>query len=251
METQVNYLDLQTKEQETLLFYMFNAFVCSRLDINKETDGDEEVNMYMAHLLFSMVDGRLFSEHADRLGMTPADVFQKAEEGDAPRRKFEVYRANADHRLAFYCLFSGTGEHQSLYHQTFTPPESYPEEAQIYYGRAALAGFRLPARYQGVILAMKKIAANFEIYRSILAHMSGHYLDLRPCLTPGQLWHLERETNQAAGPGIAQIALDKMLDAYNAWQTNPIPENEAEHRQACEQYQQAKAALDSNKPQGK
>lgn len=246
MEAQDEFMDMKTGKQQTLLFFMFNSFLFSRIEINKETDGDEEVNVYMAHLLLSLVDGRLFSEHADRLAITPADVFLKAEQEDSPRRKFQVYRANADHRLIFYCVFSGTGKHQSLYRQQFTLPESYPEEAQTYYGRAALAAFRLPTRYQGLALAINKIAENFETYRAILTHMSGNYLNLYCQITPGQLFHLQHEANKVTSPEIKKIALDQMLDAFNAWRANPTPESEAKYRQACEQYGQTNPAFNPN-----
>lgn len=248
MDAQVNFQDVETGERETMFFFLFDAFLKSRMETNLGSDGDEEVNMYMAHLLLSMVDGRLLSEHADRLALIPADVFLKAEHGDNPRRKLEVYRTNADHRLAYYCVFSGTGEHQSLYRQQFTLPESYLEEAQIFYRRACLAGYRLSSRYQGLVLALAKISEHFETYRTILTHMSANYLRLHPCLTTGQLFHLEREANQAAQPGIEKIALDKMLDAYNAWQANPTIESEAKYRQACEQYRQINPAFDPNQP---
>lgn len=251
MESQDEFMDLKTGKQRTMLFFMIDSFLRSRIDINKETDGDEEVNVYMAHLLFSMVDGRLFSEQAGKLAITPADVFLKAEQEDFPSRKFQVYRANADHRLVFYCIFCGTGEHQSLYREQFTLPESYIEEAQTYYGRAALAARRLPARYQGLALAINKIAANFDTYRAILTHMSGNYLNLHCQITPGQLFHLQCEANKVTSPEIKKIALDYMLDAYNAWQVNPTPESEAKYRQACEQYRQTNPAFNPNQPWSK
>lgn len=240
----VAYFDLKTHEQETLFFFMFNSFLCSRLDTDKSSDGDEEVNMYMAHLLLSLVDGRFYTEHTQVLGSTPAEVFAKAAREDTPRHKLEVYRANADHRLVCFGLFSGSGERQSLYRQTFANPAGYLEEAQQYYQWASLFGHRLPARYQGLALALAKIAAHFETYCTVLTHLSATYLHLMPRLSSGELFHLEREAHQAAQPYIREETLNRLLDAYNQWQTKQTAENNQRFQDACAHYQQVNPAFD-------
>lgn len=240
----VAYLDLKTHEQETLFFFMFNAFLCSRLDTDQDSDGDEEVNMYMAHLLLSLVDGRFYTEHAEVLGSTPAEVFAKAEQEDTPRHKLQVYRVNADHRLVCFGLFSGSGERQSLYRQTFANPAAYLDEAQQYYHWAALFGHRLPARYQGLALALAKIAVHFETYSTVLTHLSATYLQLMPRLSSGELFHLEREVHQAAQPYIREEALNRLLDAYNQWRAQATPENRQHFQDECARYQQMNPTFD-------
>jgi hypothetical protein len=240
----VAYLDLKTREQETMFFFAFNAFLCSRLDTDQDSDGDEEVNVYMAHLLLSLVDGRFYTEHAEVLGSTPAEVFAKAEQEDTPRHKLQVYRANADHRLVSFGLFSGSGERQSLYRQTFANPAGYLEEAQQYYHWAALFGNRLPARYQGLALALAKIATNFETYCAVLTHLSTTYLRLMPRLSSGEVFHLEREAHQAAQPYIREEALNRLLDAYNHWQTQKTPEARRRFQDECALYQQVNPVFD-------
>lgn len=240
----VAYFDLKTHEQETLFFFMLNAFLCSRLDTARDSDGDEEVNVYMAHLLLSLVDGRFYTEHTEVLGSTPAEVFAKAEEEDTPRHKLQVYRANADHRLVSFGLFSGSGERQSLYRQTLANPAAYLDEAQQYYHWAALFGHRLPARYRGLALALAKIAAHFETYCAVLAHLSASYLQLMPRLSSGELFHLEREAHQAAQPYIREEALNRLLDAYNEWQTQGAPESRQRFQEECARYQQVDPAFD-------
>ena len=232
------YLDLKTGEQETMFFFMLNAVLCSRLDTEQDSDGDEEVNMYLAHLLLSMVDGRFYTEHTEALGATPAEVFAKAEAEDTPRHKLQVYRANADHRLVSFGVFSGSGEHQSLYRQNFTVPAAYLEEAQQYYQWAALFGQRLPSRYQGLALALDKIAAHFETYSAVLAHMSANYLQLIPRLSQGEVFHLERQAHQDAQPYIREEALNRLLDAYNQWRTRATPEHHRHLQEECARYQE-------------
>lgn len=238
------YIDLKTREQETIFFFMLNAFLCSRLETDNESDDDEEVNIYMAQLLLSLVDGSFYSEHAEVLASTPTDVYFKVEEGHTPRHKLQVYRANADHRLVSFGVFGGFGEYQSRHRKAFAAPDAYLEEAQQYYGWAALFCTRLSARYRGLALALEKIAARFGTYCDILGHLSAHHLNLMRQLTPGELFHLEREVNQAALPHIQEEALNHLLDAYNQWQALGTPDSRRHFQEECARYQQVNPAFD-------
>ena len=84
---------------------MLKAYLCSRLDTAQESDDDEEVNVYTAHLLHSLVDGSFYNENAEVL---------------------------ADHRLSAHGLFAGFGGHQGRYRKHKTPRQSYLEQAQQY-----------------------------------------------------------------------------------------------------------------------
>ena len=100
------YLDLGTEEREPLFFYLLNAYLQSRIDTDHESDGDEEVNVYLAGLLHSLVDGRFYADNVDHLASSPLDVCQKADECGTNRGKTDVYRTNADHRLMAFGLFA-------------------------------------------------------------------------------------------------------------------------------------------------
>ena len=112
------YLDLDSREREQIFFYLLNAFLCSRLDTGNETEEDESVNVYMAQLMHALVDGSFFSHRSEMLATTPSDVHSKVEEQESDRYKFQVYRANADHRLVAFGIFSGFGDRRSLISRT-------------------------------------------------------------------------------------------------------------------------------------
>lgn len=50
------YVDLNNGEQENMFFFLLNAYLTSRIETDCESDGDEEVNVYMAGLLHGVVD---------------------------------------------------------------------------------------------------------------------------------------------------------------------------------------------------
>ena len=161
----------------------------------------------------------------------------KIEDSHSDRRKFDVYRKNADHRLVAFGLFAGWGDHKSLFRQSCTPDEAYLEEAQQYYGWAALFCARMPDRYSGLGCALEKIAADFETYLSVLSHMGTHYFQLLARLSPGQMYHFERQAHLAALPAIEEQVLDRMLDAYGDWKAEPTKQKREVFREECSRYQ--------------
>ena len=74
-----DYLDISTQEREKIFFFMFNSFLYARIDTENETEDDEDVNMYMAQLLQSAVDGRFYVDHAEVLAGDSVDVYEKGE----------------------------------------------------------------------------------------------------------------------------------------------------------------------------
>ena len=149
------------------------------------------------------------------------NVCQKAEESGTDRGKTNVYRTNADHRLMAFGLFSGFGDHVSLYRRGTTPDEAYIDEARQFYSWAGAFCSRLPPRYRGLATTLEKLADGFGAYHEVLGHMAAHHMDLMERLSPGQTWHLEHEAHEAALPQIEAHALDHMLDAYNRWRVEP------------------------------
>ena len=232
-----DYIDLKNGEREKMFFYMLNAYLCSRLDTECESDQDEEVNVYMAHLLHSLVDGSFYTENAGVLANTPLDVFSKVEDG-GNRHKIKVYRTNADHRLVAFGLFSGLAGHQGLYRKAMTHPEAYLEQAQQYYGWAASFSQRLPGKYAGLTSALHKLARDFETYHSVLNHMGANYMGLMARLSPGEVFHIERQAHEGALPAMRQQALDQMLDAYGRWRREPSAEHRKVFSAACARYQE-------------
>lgn len=239
-------LDLRNGESEPLFFFMLNAYLQSRIETDHESDGDEEVNVYVAGLLESLVDGRFYADNAEQLASSALDVCEKADHCETNRGKATVYRTNADHRLMAFGLFSGFGDHVGRYRAAMTADDAYVEEARQFYGWAALFCARLPSRYRGLALTLEKLADGFGTYHEVLNHMATHHMDLMRRLSPGQTWHLEKDAHQAALPQIEAQALDQMLDAYNRWRLAPSEATRNEFLQASGPYCELKPDFDAD-----
>lgn len=230
------YLDLQNGEREPLFFFLLNAYLKSRIETDHESDGDEEVNVYLAGLLHSLVDGRFYCDNVSHLASSALDVCEKAEQSNTNRGKTDVYRTNADHRLMAFGLFSGFGDHVSLYRRQMTGTDSYIDEAQQFYSWASIFCSRLPPRYRGLATTLEKLAEDFGTYHEVLEHMATQHMDLMQRLSPGQAWHLEHDAHEAALPQIEVQALDCMLDAYNRWRVTPNQASREDFLEASAPY---------------
>lgn len=238
------YLDLQNSEREPLFFFLLNAYLQSRIETDHESDGDEEVNVYLAGLLLSLVDGRFYADNVDHLATSALDVCERADQVGTDRGKASVYRTNADHRLMAFGLFSGFGEHASLYRRTMTADDAYIEEAQQFYSWAALFCARMPSRYRGLASTLEKLAGGFDTYHEVLGHMAANHMNLIRRLSPGQTWHLEHGAHVAALPDLEEQALDRMLDAYNHWRLKPNETTRQQLVEASGPYCELKPAVD-------
>ncbi len=233
-----SYLNIDTGERETVFFFMLNAYLLSRIDTEHESTEDEEVNVYMAGLLQSLVDGSFHAGHGEWLATTPTDVFSKVEEGDSNRHRLEVYRSNADYRMITFGLFAGFGERHTDRRSLSTSGDAKLEEAQQYYGWAALFSARMPERYRGLSVTLEKLAENFNTYVDVLSYMGANYMNFIERFSAGEMFHLEHEAHEAAVPKIREQVLDHMLDAYNQWKAEPTPSNRKSLTEASAQYVQ-------------
>ena len=204
------------------------------------------MNVYIAYLLQSLVDGSFYADHGDSLAVTPLDVYAKAEESDANGYKLDVYRRNADYRLVAFALFDGWGDHESRYRRNSTPSASYLDEARQYYSWASVFCSRLPAKYHGLCDTLDKISSSFDSYVDILNHMSSHYMHLLRRLTPGEIFHLERGAHEAALPQIEEQALDRLLDSYNGWKSEPTEESRRGFEIECAGYGEIREGFSPN-----
>jgi hypothetical protein len=232
------YLNIDTGDRETVFFFMLNAYLLSRIDTEHESSEDEEVNVYMAGLLQSLVDGSFHAGHGEWLGTTPTDVFSKVEEGDTNRHRLEVYRSNADYRMIAFGLFSRFGDCHSDRRSLTASGDANLEEAQQYYGWASVFSSRMPERYHGLSVTLEKLAENFDTYVDVLSYMGANYMNFIKRFSAGQMYHLGREAHEAAVPRIHEHILDHMLDAYNQWKAEPTMDNRRLLTAASTQYMQ-------------
>ena len=184
-------------------FFALNCFLQARIDTGYDTKGDEDVNMHMCGVLTEDLLGRYpRGRSMEETGIRRSGIDIQHMVDNEPRTyvRFNILRKNADARI----LDDGI-------HHT----GDFTGNGDTYYSCAASLALERGKRSVADVLG--KISNRYPTYVSVLDYMRGEYLKLFGCLSDGEMFHLQRQTQQGAAPGIARIGRDAFLDAYSDW----------------------------------
>ncbi len=220
-------LDLGTDVQ-TSYFFMLNCLLHSRVNIGIESNSevyDEDVNVYLAHLLNSHIDPRYLHRASSYISQTDADVAASLA-GDADcRRKYETYKANADFLLMAVSVFDLFDEpRHSQPHQLRTHKQVYIGRASLYYSLASSYAMKLARGESPIADTLLKLSEHIDDYVRILSYMRGQYLDFIRRYSPGELFHLDLVLDEIHRDETIEKMRNEFLDTYHAWMKTGVPE---------------------------
>jgi len=210
--------------QQPLSYYFLENLLEARRDSFFPTNGagpDEDVNVYLAHLLTRLVSGE-----ADPRVLPGADPVLRPAGAGAPRSwSAASYRLNADHRLFFQGIFH-QGEMRRRRGVCFgrTEEETRARDrgvAVACYEMAADLLDRGPAPAAGLVGVLRKLAAHYDDYVHVLGVLATRRLGLGARLTTDDLVDLTGSNDAPTGPAaktdldpaaLAAPDMDWMLD---------------------------------------
>ncbi len=193
--------------------------------------GDEDVNIYLIHLLTGFLGGRpdpRVQGGAWPLLLPPARTLPR-------RARMDHYRVNGDHRLLMLGLLDrGDGLRRRAVPWGVDPAEVRARDlahgAACYRLAADLAAAdrNVPAALARVL---DLLAEHFEEYVHVLAVLATRRLGLGARLDDGAVARLaDAGVAAAATAPAAADTVDDLLDALSAWRSRPSPAGEAELR---------------------
>jgi hypothetical protein len=230
------FFDLSRPDEgpERTAYFVLDSLLRSRIDCGFESNTtryDEDVNVYLVHLLSSLVSsaGLFAGSGENEPAVCDADVFEKVRESDDPRHKSRVYRLHADHLLVSISLFTQNPYVEIDGRRVW---ESSTREGigrgKAYYQYAAAFQERLRSVSPALARVLAVLADDFESYVDVLFHMRGEYFNLHQRLGEADLVALQRPPLEIE-PGATDVATDvsalrdAFLDAYWAWHQSPTP----------------------------
>jgi len=179
---------------------------------------DEDVNVYLAGLLTSRVFGE--PDGAPDSVIFPYDIplFETASVENDPRRRFTLYRANADDLLLRLGVFDNPGGRRpgATAHMAMTR-ETWIGRGKAYYRLAwacAAETFRRPTAIGDV---MEKLSNGFERYVGVLSAMRSSSLNMIPHISDGEMFHLERSVLDKERKKEIAALYDRFLDAWTVY----------------------------------
>jgi len=226
------YLELPTSTRELRPTYLFmmKCLLYSRMEtglVSNKDYYDEDVNVYIAHLLNSFIHPNYIERARPYLSKYDTEVFQRLASCRDARLKYTLYKTNADFLLVSLGIFdnpemsfengpavrAGSEEKRALKPRE----EAYVGRGRTYYRFAYSYSQQIHGRNTGITEVLEKLSAGFDRYLRILSHMRGEYLNLLRNLSRGEVYHLERVVNEGQRQQNLRQKQDEILDLYLEW----------------------------------
>jgi len=213
---------------QTSYFFMLNCLLHSRVNTGLESNSefyDEDVNVYLAHLLNSHIDAKCIERMADYVATDEAHLHRLLEEARDDRDRYMIYRSTADYLLMGTSIFEMFEGKPDARHPLLNAPTSfYVRRASAYYSVASSYATKLNRGRSAIAQTLAKLSEGIESYVRILSYMRGEYLDFIRRYSPGELFHLERSIEQIERDLAIDQIRDEFLDTYNEWRRTGVAE---------------------------
>ena len=223
-----NYVDLKesSRNLQPTYYFMINCLLYSRMEtglVSNQDFYDEDVNVYLAHLLHSFINPDYVEQSKKYLSKYDADVFRRLSNSTDARLKYSIYKTNADFLLVSIGIFDNPLAPTATPQRAQSAPaeEAYIGRGKTYYHFAYTYSQQVHRKNQGVSEVLEKLSVGFEKYIKILSHMRGEYLDLVQRFSEGEVYHLERAVNESARQDLIKAKQDQLLELYTQWQREP------------------------------
>jgi len=238
-----HYVDLKetSRDLQPTYYFMINCLLYSRMEtglVSNQDFYDEDVNVYLAHLLHSFINPEYVEQSRKFLSKYDTDVFRRlANSGDA-RLKYQIYKTNADFLLISIGIFDNPTAAAVATRRHQPSEEAYIGRGKTYYHFAYSYGQQMHRKNAGVAEVLEKLSVGFEKYIRILSHMRGEYLDLMTRLSQGEVYHLERSMDEHSQQELLRVKQDELLELYTAWKSEPSREAEANLERVVDEIRQ-------------
>jgi hypothetical protein len=211
--------------EDATLQFMMNCLLYSRIETGHESNAeeyDEDVNVYLAHLLNSFINPRYYRAARKYITDYDTDVFARLEKSGDTRMKYTLYKTNADYLLLSMSIFSSGAPESPRPRPMFrNGRKGKIHRGKIYYQFAFSYSQRITPRSSMITEVLAKLSSGFEKYLEILSHLRGEYFNLHDRLTDGEEYHLLRSMDETEEIEDIRRTQDEFLDLYREWKDRP------------------------------
>jgi hypothetical protein len=234
MTSRDTYLEIKgtSRDVKPTYYFMMKCLLYSRMEtglVSNKDFYDEDVNVYIAHLLNSFIDPNYIQRASKYLSKYDTEVFCKLADSKDSRLKYTLYKTNADFLLIALGIFDNPAAVDPIHPSSLIAPEkrvfqpaeeAYVGRGKTYYRFAYTYSQQIHDPQAAITEVMEKLSEGFEKYVRILAHMRGEYLNLMDRLSRGEVFHLERSANESRRNQELKEKQDRFLDLYMEWKKN-------------------------------
>lgn len=215
------YFDFSKEEKDHAIRFLLDAVIRSRGTCglpSNERDYDEDVNIYLAHLLFAVSTSAYQKLVEKYLALYPSDLLNLVEHTDDNYIKYFIYKINADNLLVHLSVFQDLMQRMNSRTNIIGITEhQFFEAARSYYEQASHYNQRIYRRKTAVGDVLAKIARHFDSYCLILQvtrkdffHFSNRFKDHEFSEFVSEMSDYERGV-------LLKAKQDAFLDLYMSW----------------------------------
>ncbi len=219
------YFDITAQERDSAIRYLLGSILNSRKDSDFPSNRyvyDEDVNVYMAHLLFAVSLPEYHDMAEPYLSLDTSDIVNWVKGTEDKTIRYFIFKVNADHILIHTAIFDDLENKKQKFFKK--SQKHYRELAQLYYDQAALYHSRIYRKKTGVGEVLEKLSRYFDNYQDLLRKVRRDYFgfvnnfrDQAFTQFVGEVKHYENSVGY-------QEKIDQLLDLYGLWLKNKDPE---------------------------
>lgn len=224
------YFSLSSEDRESAIYFLLESILKAKdqsHNLTRTLSFDEDVNIYLAHLLFA-ISLPEYHDMADPFLSTDAhEIFEWVRETDDPMLRYFIFKVNADHLLVQSTIFNPDPQLAKRFPLKKDVPNEKNEEhlsAILYYNQASRCHAGVYDKKTGVGEVLGKIANQFDVYRHILTGVKEDYFKFIECFREQAFQHFLLKLSGYEKDHLRDIKMEQFLDAYQGWLSVKTPE---------------------------
>ncbi|MDA9101123.1 hypothetical protein N9K06_00455 [Omnitrophica bacterium] len=220
------YFDMSKQERDSAVRYLLGVIINSRRECNFPSNYytfDEDVNVYLAHLLFAMSLPEYHEMAEPYLSMNSSDILKWVRATEDRTIRYFIFKVNADHILVHSAIFGDLekNERRPIFKRS---AKHYKELAKLYYDQAAAYHKRIYRRKTGVGDVLQKLSQYFDPYQNLLKVVRRDYFDFVNSFRDQVFDHFKNELEQYEVQFQKKNKMDVFLDLYARWLETKDPQ---------------------------
>lgn len=217
------YFDISSQERDSALRFLLSSILKVRKEEGFPSNHfvfDEDVNVYLAHLLFAVSLPEYHDMASPYLSEESSEILDWVRATDDKTIRYFIFKVNADHLLIHTAIFGDLAmKSKGRFFQRSA--RYYQELARLYYDQAAAYHKRIYRKTTGVGDVLEKISRYFPFYQGMLKHLRRDYFSFVGSFRDQGFQQFLSEMKDFERKMKAQTQTDRFLDLYGAWMRSP------------------------------
>lgn len=224
------YFSLSNEDRESAIYFLLESILKAKdqsQGLTRTLSFDEDVNIYLAHLLFAISLPEYHDMADPFLSVNTNEVFEWVRETDDPMLRYFIFKVNADHLLVQSTIFNPDAQLAKRFALKKDAPGEKNEErlsAILYYNQASRCHAGVYDKKTGVGEVLGKIAGQFDVYSHILASVREDYFKFIECFRDQAFQHFLVKLSGYEKDHLRDIKMEQFLEAYQGWLSTKSPE---------------------------